>query len=599
MQLPKMQPFKENIVSTSKDDFVSLIREALADADGAFIKIFTKDSNEKYYFTVLTDNSKILAAYGKFLIANRDVIGKEALDALKALLSNPMVVDVYTLDEITLKLSIADNIEIYSATPKIGIEEFLGVPKQSEFSEVLEKEKLLEQVLEKVKREERIKPAPQIEKVKEVKKAKVPEIIEKPREEKPLKVPKEVPKPASQKVAKKEELKVKIEIIGSEAFKPALEEAFKEYSKVLLNEIKKMNDTVLNDVEIRGEIGTGVVYLTIQLNANVGDEKSIEIAKRKILFFANRHIPVIGRVSGLKPIIRSVKVNVIAGEKVDTMEEKERGEVELWRLKKPPTVQVTPKISLTIDPEFRTYFSAYSKALLRDIEDAGIRVEKMEVEVEGRKEHEINIKLHASAANMSRIQIESFVTALAKKHAREIGKALKKYVWVHRVEVESIMPQQPSSVMESQVSTKAAEILKKKSEIEKEVEKLLKEAGIEELSFLTEDKKKDVEQTLLKSRIEPAMETLKSRVQNDLKLLPRVTFKWLKMNWNFTGSNVEVIFEVSFAKEEVGGLFGTFSGISDDKIKEDAIKTIKKAMEDVSREYGINIVPKRINVLVR
>ncbi|WP_324735794.1 hypothetical protein VFC49_00960 [Thermococcus sp. SY098] len=599
MQLPKMQPFKENIVSTSKDDFVSLIREALADANGAFIKIFTKDSNEKYYFTVLTDNSKILAAYGKFLIENRDVIGKEALDALKLLLSNPMVIDVYTLDEITLKLSIADNIEIYSATPKIGIEEFLGVPKQSEFSEVLEKEKLLEQVLEKVKREERTKPAPQIEKVKEVKKAKVPEIIEKPLEEKPVKVPKEAPKPASQKVAKKEELKVKIEIIGSEAFKPALEEAFKEYSKVLLNDIKKMNDTVLNEVEIRGEIGTGVVYLTIQLNANVGDEKSIEIAKRKILFFANRHIPVIGRVSGLKPIIRTVKVNVIAGEKVDTMEEKERGEVELWRLKKPPTVQVTPKISLTIDPEFRTYFSAYSKALLRDIEDAGIRVEKMEVEVEGRKEHEINIKLHASAANMSRIQIESFVTALAKKHAREIGKALKKYVWVHKVEVESIMPQQPSSVMESQVSTKAAEILKKKSEIEKEVEKLLKEAGIEELSFLTEDKKKDVEQTLLKSRIEPAMETLKSRVQNDLKLLPRVTFKWLKMNWNFTGSNVEVIFEVSFAKEEVGGLFGTFSGISDDKIKEDAIRTIKKAMEDVSREYGINIVPKRINVLVR
>ncbi|WP_457753870.1 hypothetical protein [Thermococcus sp.] len=595
MQLPKMQPFKENIVSTNKDDFVSLIREALANANGVFIKIFTKDSNEKYYFTVLTDNSKILAAYGKFLIANRDVIGKEALDALRLLLSNPMVVDVYTLDEITLKLSIADNIEIYSATPKIGIEEFLGVPRQGEFSEVLEKEKLLEQVLEKVKREERIKPAPQIEKVKEIKRAKVPEITEKSPEEKPVKVPKEAP----QKVAKKEELKVKMEIIGSETFKPALEEAFKEYSKVLLNNIRKMKDILLNDIEIRGEIGTGVVYLTIQLNANVENEKSIEIAKRKILFFANRHIPVIGRVSGLKPIIRTVRVNVIAGEKVDTMEEKERGEVELWRLKKPPTVQVTPKISLTIDPEFRTYFSAYSKALLRDIEDAGIRVEKMEVEVEGRKEHEINIKLHAFTTNMNRIQIESFVTALAKKHAREMGKALKKYVWVHRVEIESLMPQQPSSAVESQVSTKAAEILKKKSEIEKEVEKLLKEAGIEELSFLTEDKKKEVEQTLLKSRIEPAMETLKSRVQNDLKLLPRVTFKWLKMNWNFTGSNVEVIFEVSFAKEEVGGLFGTFSGISDDKIKEDAIRTIKKAMKDVSREYGVNIVPKRINVLVR
>jgi len=45
-----MQPFKENIVSTGKEDFISLIREALSNANGTFIKIFTKDSSEKILF---------------------------------------------------------------------------------------------------------------------------------------------------------------------------------------------------------------------------------------------------------------------------------------------------------------------------------------------------------------------------------------------------------------------------------------------------------------------------------------------------------------------------------------------------------------------
>ncbi|NJE09106.1 hypothetical protein E3E31_11340 [Thermococcus sp. M39] len=708
MQLPKMQPFKENVVSTSKEDFISLVREALSNGSGTFIKIFTKDSSEKYYFTMLTDNSKILATYGKLLTANRDVVGKEALDVLQKLLSNPMVIDVYILDEITLKLSIADNIEIYSNTPKIDIDEFLGIPRREELSEVLEKEKLLEQVLEKVKREE-IKPVPQIEKIKDVKTPTEKE--EKLEEKRLIEAPKQIPKPAP----KKEGPKVKIEIIGSNVFKSALEEAFKEYSETLFNDIRKMGDVTLGNIEIHGEIGTGVVYLTIQLNANIDNEKKAEIAKRKILFFANRHVPIIGRVSGLKPIIRSVKVNVIAGEKVESMEEREREEVELWRLKKPPTVQISPKLFLTVDPEFRSYFSAYARTLLKDIEEAGIRVDKMEVEVEGRKEHEINITLQTQSSNLSKAQIEAVVTSLAKEHAREMGRALRKYVWVHKVEVElseapAVKPKQrkletvinapknvdpylrkfvrdfvseikkmgiePSRVQidakevlfalgggrayhitvtvegastsglplsklkdmieieankrarelvealgeqvivrevklnleesaseapatPAQVSDKAAEILKKKALLEKEVEKLLREAGIEELSFLTEDKKKEAEKTLLKSRVEPAMEALKSKVQSELKLLPRVTFKWLKMNWNFTGSNVEVSFEASLSKEEVGGLFGAFSGISDDKIKEDAIEIIQKAMRDVSREYGISIVPKKINILVR
>ena len=690
-----MQPFKENIVSTGKEDFISLIREALSNANGTFIKIFTKDSSEKYYFTVLMDSSKILAVYGKLLTAGRDVVGKEALDILQKLLSNPMVVDVYTLDEITLKLSIADNLEIYTNTPKVGIDEFLGISEKEPISEVHEKEKLLEQVLGEVKKEE----------VKQVPKRK-----EKLGERRLVDVSKPTPKPAP----KKEGPNVRIEIIGSDAFKPTLERAFREYFDMIFKNVRDIDGVTLESVEIRGEIGTGVVYLTIQLNANVEDEKKVETVKRKILFFANRHVPVIGRISGLKPIIRSVKVNVTAGGKVDTMEEREREDMELWRLKKPPTVQISPKLFLTIEPEFRPYFSAYAKALLKDIEDAGIRVDKIEIDVEGRKEHEINIKLHTSSSHLSRTQIETIVTSLAKKHAKEMGRALGKYVWVHKVEVGLTGTQQgkprerkletiinapknvdpylrklvrdfanvirgigiepsriqidvkeisfvlgggkayhatvtiegksyaniPSSKLKemveieankyarelakevgeevivrevklnlkgageapptsSQVSDKATEILKKKALLEKEVEKLLKEAGIEELSFLTEDKKREAEQTLLKSRVEPAMETLKSKVQRELKLLPRVTFKWLKMNWNFTGSNVEVSLEVSISKEETGGLFGAFSGISDDKIKEDAIRIIKEAMKDVSREYGISIVPGKINVLIR
>ena len=90
-----------------------------------------------------------------------------------------------------------------------------------------------------------------------------------------------------------------------------------------------------------------------------------------------------------------------------------------------------------------------------------------------------------------------------------------------------------------------------------------------------------------------------TRLHTELKLIPRVTFKWLKMNWDVRDSTVYVSIEASFLKEEVGGLFGSFSGVDEERLKQDARETILRVLRDISREYSISIKLQKLSIIVR
>lgn len=62
-------------------------------------------------------------------------------------------------------------------------------------------------------------------------------------------------------------------------------------------------------------------YWRILHNANDGNP---EVLKRRALFLINKHIPKIMKSTNLKPIIKDLKVNVVVGEVVTSMEERER-----------------------------------------------------------------------------------------------------------------------------------------------------------------------------------------------------------------------------------------------------------------------------------
>ncbi|WP_248841811.1 DUF2226 domain-containing protein [Thermococcus thioreducens] len=137
MQLPDKQPLIENMVVTSAGELGELIQKGLSKGSGAFLKIFAKDSAGKYYMTILLDRSKILAAECLLVDKKQGLTGEEAITLLKSLIGKPMVVDVYTLDELEIKLSIADNVDVYVQTPKIPLNELFkkaeeGPPKREE-----------------------------------------------------------------------------------------------------------------------------------------------------------------------------------------------------------------------------------------------------------------------------------------------------------------------------------------------------------------------------------------------------------------------------------------------------------------------------------
>ncbi len=573
MQLPDKSPLMENVVVTSAGELRELLQKALSKGNGAFLKIFTKDGGGKYYITVLLDRSKVLAAECLVVDTKQNLSGKEAIRVLKSFVGKPMVVDVYDLDELELKLSVADNVDAYARTPKTPLEELFGALGEGP-------------------------PAPPAKPVEEK-----PPLEEKPQEREvaaaatagsavatqqmtPQAVVVEKPKPAPSG---------KPEVVVNLTSGIVPEKAFQTYAEALLKEAKRIRGLTINKIEFDANVGEGIVYLNVHIYGNsTGGARDIEIAEKRMLHAVSKYAPVLLREAEIKPIIRDVSI-IIDGQEVKPQEILDKDK------KKTANVTKDGKIVLSVLEDVWPYFSAFARTVITEIESAGIKVDKAHFDVKGRKEFEINLSLVAEA-NMTADEVQRIAKDVVSRHARELGRTLKRYITVHNIEVETIRKATPSTATAPaavETSGKAAEILAKKALLEKEVEQLLKQAGIDELSVLTEEKKKESEETMLKSRIEPAVETLKNRVHAELKLVPRVTFKWLKLNHEIKGSTVYVDIEASFLRENVGGLFGSFSGVSDDKIKQDIASTIQRVIKDVSREYGVTMALRKLNVVIR
>ncbi|AIF69947.1 hypothetical protein PAP_07790 [Palaeococcus pacificus DY20341] len=585
MQLPEVEPYKENAVFLSKEEFMNEIRDALKDSSGIFLKLFIKDSSNKYYFTVLIGRNRLMGIEGEIVDTQEKMVGKEAINVLSHLLSNPLIVDIYKLDEITLKISLADNIDIYTVTPKLELEELLKAKK----IEVKPSEQVVQKKMEEkpIKKEEPQKAAEEITPPK-------PEM----KEAKEKKVEKE-----EKRGEKKEEgVIIDIQLTGPEAFKAALESAFQEYLSAVFKDIQRMKNTKLKKVEIKGDVGTGVVYTTIHIyGESAGSSSEADLAKRKVLYFANRHIPLIGRLSGLKPILSGLQAEIIPTGAEDT--------------KKETSTRIQPKklkddgvrIVVNAPPQLKPFFTAYAKNILNGINGMDFKPKYCEIDVIDGKSLELHVFVKGSSSTLSRIGVITRVEKIAKNHAKNLSREIRRSISidtvdavVERVEMPQIKGQAAQTApTKAQVdSRKVEEILKKKALIEAEVEKLLKEAGVDELSYLTEEKKKETTETVLRTRVEPAMKSLRERIQAELSVIPRTKFKWLKMNWDFKESIVEVNLEVSFSKEVQEGLFGSFSGISDEKIRQEAQRAITNLMHEIGREYGVAIKPKTLNIII-
>ncbi|NJE31030.1 hypothetical protein E3E38_08240 [Thermococcus sp. 18S1] len=576
MQLPDKGPFMENVVATSAGELGALIQKALSQGNGAFLKIFARSAEGKYYITVLLDRSKVLAAECLVVDTKQNLSGEEAIRVLKSSIGKPMVVDVYTLDELELKLSVADNIDAYTQTPKVPLDELFKVPSEGPPSAPAKREEPAERgaamaatagaAVTSQAATQQTTPEPQ-----------------------PLAVEAEKPKPASTPAGKPE---VVVNLTGGSI----PEKAFQVYAEDLLKEAKRIKGLTINRIEFDANVGEGVVYLNVHIYGNsTGDSRDIEVAEKRMLHAVSKYAPVLLREAEIKPIIRDVGI-IIDGQELKPQEIVDRDK------KKTGNVTKDGRISLSVLEDVWPYFSAYARTVVTEIESAGIKIDKAHFDIRGRKEFEINLSLVVETS-MARDSVYRVVKDILGRHARELGRSLKRYITVHNIEIETVSKAAVSGSAAAPVavetSGKAAEIIAKKELLEKEVEQLLKQAGIDELSALTEEKKKESEETMLKSRIEPAVETLKNRVHAELKLVPRVTFKWLKLNHEIKGSTVYVDIEASFLRENVGGLFGSFSGVSDEKIKQDIAATVQRVIKDVSREYGISINMRRLNIVIR
>ncbi|ASJ01141.1 DUF2226 domain-containing protein [Thermococcus gorgonarius] len=551
MKLPSLTPLKENIVITSSEDLLSEIQNILSTTEGAFVKLFGKKSGQGYYMEILMDRSKILAIEGQKVGSGKNISGEEALSLLKELLKGPVIVDFYALDEIGVKLSIADNLEAYAETPKVPIADLFSHPES------------------KHSPQEGAQVAPQTV-------------------QRPAKSPEEK-KPESTQKAVSAGTVEEVEIVNEIPNGDFLNDALREYAKHLISEANRVRTLQLTKIVFSGEVSGGVLYLNVHMYGH-SEGQMREVAEKRMLHAISKHAPIILRVADTKPILRDIKV-ILDGKEVAPQQIVERDR------KKTGKVDEDGRITLSVLEDVWPYFRAMARTVIGEIREAGINVTAASFDIKGRREFEVNAKLVVET-DLPNDRVENLIRSIITRHSKELGKTLNRYITVHNIEVETIEKVAPSVQIKPK-SAKAAQIIEKKKELEKEVEKLLKQAGIDELTFLTEEKKKESEQTLLRSRIEPAMETLKARLHTELKLISRVTFKWLKLSWDVKDNTVYVSIEVSFLKEEGVGLFGSFLGVDEEKLKNDAKETILRVIRDVSREYSIPIKLRKLNVIVR
>ncbi|MFA4647815.1 hypothetical protein P8X24_11325 [Pyrococcus kukulkanii] len=568
MEIPEIKPSIENTVCLSGNEVLSTLGDLLNSPNvrGVYAKIFGKDEKESYIIEILADKLRLLAIEGTYIQKKEKVYGEEAIRKLAELADIPLIVTAYALDDQMFKLVLANNIDVYSRTPAVPLSEVFKKRAKETIEEAIteareEKEEEIKQITKKA------------EEIKEEKKdIKKPEVKE----------------------------EIVLDIRGRdnaeipEDLKRRVEDALKDYVRIIKADISSnIPGAQLKSVRIEGEVGEGTLYMVGEFYI-VAENGDPEIMKRKGLFLLHKHVPKIGRSTNLKPIIREFKLNVVVGGEIASMEAREREDVTLWKLTRPPTAQLAPNLYLTVDPKFRQYFVGFARTLLKEIEDEGVVVDKLEIEaLGGVKEFEINIHLEGKSRDIDGPMLQARLLGLAKRHASELTKIVGKYVWINRVDVALTKP------LEQEFSAKATELLKKKEEIEKEVEKMLKEAGIEELSYLLEDKKKEMEKTIIASRINSAVQDLKQKMQDELKAIPRANLRWLKVNYEVNGNVIEVLIEASLAKLEEEGLFGVLVGISDEEIRRRATEIITRILREVSREHQVQIRIKRLNILVR
>ncbi|WP_237698526.1 hypothetical protein [Pyrococcus sp. NA2] len=557
MEINQLQPKVENEVCLSGEEVLELVNKNIKEENvkGLYLKIFGKNEEDQYIIEMIVDKRRVLAVECTYVNRKEKKYGDEALKKLAELSDTPLIISVYPMDNQSLKLALARNIELYSKTPAIPL------------SEVFKREA----------------------------KKTIEEAIVEAKEEKEEEI-RETTKKLEEEVSKRVEIPEEIEITigGDVEDEKMVKEAIQEYVKIVKEEInRQLKEAQLRSARITGEVGRG----TISLNAEfyiTAEEGNPEILKRRSLFIINKHVPKIRKITNLKPIIKDIKANVVIGETISTMEEKERGEVTLWRLTKPPTHELAKNLYLTVDPKFKQYFIGFARTLLKEIEEQGVSVDKLEVEILGGvREFEININLRGKSRDLDEPRLQAIITSLAKRHASELSKIVEKYVWVNNVRVELA---RPSGI---ELSSKATEILKRKEEIEKEVERMLKEAGIEELSYLLEDKKRELEKTLIRPKVEKVVQALRQRLQEELKMIPNVNLRWLQVKHDVQGNVVEVAVEASLAKLEGEGIFGALSRLSDEEVKRRAIERITKTIKEIGRENQIQIRLKRLNIAVK
>ena len=544
MKLPDKPPLRENVVITSQEELKEAISEVLKNGSGGFLKIFGKTSKGKHYLTVLFDRSKVLAAESLLVDENRSVVGEEAVNALQEMLHNPMVLDAYVLNDIEIKLSIADNLEVYSKTPKIPVGELFG---ERGWKPEEEKTKPQAVSVEKpsVKRGERVASG----------------------EKQPL---------------KKEE-KIVIKLSGG----TLPEEAFKHYAEELLKEAERVGVNI-SRIEFEGRISGGVLYLNVTLKGSTS--QNVDISTKKMLHAVSKYAPVLLREADIKPILKDVRIQL--GEK-----EIRPREIKESENRKVDNVTPDGRIKLSALEEVWPYLRNCCRLAIDEIESEGIKITRGYFEVLGRREMELRVSL-AVISDKPEEEVRKVINDVVSRHFKEIGRTLGKYTLIKDINIELTRP-----VMETErpmvTSEKAAAILSKKALLEKEVEELLKQAGIDELAPFTEEKKKEAQELVVKSRVQPAVEELKNRLNTELKTMPRVIFRWLKLNHEIVGTSVYVDLEVSLRRENVEGLFGTFSGASEEEIKRDVENMIKRIIREVSKEHGISLVLRKLRVIVR
>ena len=125
MKLPSVKPSEENVLCKNKEEFGKLIKRTIErSGSGAFFKVLGKSTEGAYYATLLIDDEKILAVEVQDVKEGTTLVGRPAMELLGEILENgPVIADAFPLDDVNVKMSVVDNIDVYNSTPKVHLSE--------------------------------------------------------------------------------------------------------------------------------------------------------------------------------------------------------------------------------------------------------------------------------------------------------------------------------------------------------------------------------------------------------------------------------------------------------------------------------------------